>query len=457
LSLIYDMALKRLVDKCQYPVEILSDLVGTFDPKFSIRGLAVDRETGWICHLSYTHKTTVAWEGREKVSLQTLLKEYNGKRALRPSERKKRLKPLNDIFSMAECCLVADTIQWFKDRTIPFFPRSVVTDVLGSIGGAHISGDFHRIVAANPEKYFEPQSHLADMLRSLKSSGKKLLFVSNSPFWYVDAGMKYAIGEDWRDIWDAVIVSAGKPNFYTDDARPFREVSSVTGRIKFKKIDELMPGEVYCEGSIKELTRCFSVVRDAADGPNREDLKFDHAGGGLLLSPSILYIGDSLFADLVDAKREFGWTTATVCPELRDELEVQRGDAYVVSEQTIHLLLQVLRRVQGIFGTRARTEEDRHVLDGLERCVSECRDRQNGMLGNTFGSVFRARYQPSLFASSIRRYCDLYMSSVECLRYYSPEHRFYPEDSRLLSHEPLLDGSECWDIDDTLWDFDPDM
>jgi hypothetical protein len=31
---------------------------------------------------------------------------------------------------------------------------------------------------------------------------------------------------------------------------------------------------------------------------------------------SVLYIGLSLFADLVDAKREFGWTTAAVTPEV---------------------------------------------------------------------------------------------------------------------------------------------
>jgi len=177
LSLIYDMALQRLVDNCQYPIEMLSDLKGKFDPNFSIRGLAVDRETGWICHLSYTHKTAVAWEGREKVSIDQILKEYGGKRALRPSTRRKRLKPLNDLFSMAECCLMADTVQWFKDNGIPFFPRAVVTDVLNSIGGAHISGDFHRIVAGNPEKYFVPQPYLKDVLDSLKNSGKKLIFV----------------------------------------------------------------------------------------------------------------------------------------------------------------------------------------------------------------------------------------------------------------------------------------
>lgn len=34
-------------------------------------------------------------------------------------------------------------------------------------------------------------------------------------------------------------------------------------------------------------------------------------GASALASPNVLYIGDSLFADLVDAKREFGWTTGT--------------------------------------------------------------------------------------------------------------------------------------------------
>jgi hypothetical protein len=73
-------------------------------------GLAVDRENGWICHLSYTHKVAVAWEGRNRVSRSRLVAEYSGKRALSPSQRRLRLKPLNDLFSMAECCLMADTV-----------------------------------------------------------------------------------------------------------------------------------------------------------------------------------------------------------------------------------------------------------------------------------------------------------------------------------------------------------
>jgi HAD superfamily 5'-nucleotidase-like hydrolase len=149
LELLYEMALERLVDDRQYPTEMLN--VGLkFDPFFSIRGLAVDKETGWICHLSYTHKVAVAWEGREKLPTSRIYKEYRGKRALTPSERRKRLKPLNDLFSMAECCLIADTVQFFKERQIPFCPQNVVTDVLSAIGGTHISGDFHRLVAQDP-------------------------------------------------------------------------------------------------------------------------------------------------------------------------------------------------------------------------------------------------------------------------------------------------------------------
>jgi hypothetical protein len=175
LVLLYSMALNRLVNDRCYPPEMLkSGLV--YDNFFSIRGLAVDKETGWICHLSYTHKVAVAWEGREKVKTKQIFEEYRGKRGLNPRERRARLKPLNDLFSMAECCLIADTIQFFKDNEIDFCPSNVVTDILGAIRDTHISGDFHRIVANNPEKYFDVTPHLKDVLENLKDSGKRLIF-----------------------------------------------------------------------------------------------------------------------------------------------------------------------------------------------------------------------------------------------------------------------------------------
>lgn len=176
LNLIYEMALKRLVEDRQYPLEMLDGNM-QFDPRFSIRGLAVDRETAWICHLSYTHKVAVAWEGREKVPKEEIFEEYRGKRALRPMERKERIKPLNDLFSMAECCLIADTVQFFKDNDIQFCPRNAVTDVLSAIGGTHMSGDFHRVVANDPGKYFHPTPYLKQVLTDLTKANKRLILV----------------------------------------------------------------------------------------------------------------------------------------------------------------------------------------------------------------------------------------------------------------------------------------
>ncbi|KAL3807888.1 LOW QUALITY PROTEIN: hypothetical protein ACHAXA_009652 [Cyclostephanos tholiformis] len=233
LELIYDKALRRLVNDRNYPFDML-DAGLSFDPYFSIRGLAVDKETGWICHLSYTHKVAVAWEGREKVHTSRL---NIGASALNPAERKSRLKPLNDLFSMAECCLIADTIQFFKGRNIDYCPNNVVQDILGAIGDTHISGEFHRIVADDPGRYFHPTPHLKTVLLGLKNAGKRLIFASNSPYWYVNEGMKYVLGDDWMDMWDTVIVSAGKPAFYTETRRPFREVNKSTSRVLFKRFE----------------------------------------------------------------------------------------------------------------------------------------------------------------------------------------------------------------------------
>lgn len=113
--------------------------------------------------------------------------------------------------------------------------------------------------------------------------------------------------------------------------------------------------------------------------------------------------------DLVDAKREFGWTTAAVTPEVGWEIELQRKAEFRVAGRAIEMLLNSLRLYQRQLGTGLRSREDLEVMDKMERLVSSWRDEQTRLLGNSFGSVFRARYQPSLFAHSLRRYCDLYM------------------------------------------------
>ena len=86
LELIYEMARDLLVTELRFPPEIC-DL--KFDPTFPIRGLAVDRKTGWICQLSYTHKVSLAYEGKKKVPTERFRREFKSKRSLTPNERQK--------------------------------------------------------------------------------------------------------------------------------------------------------------------------------------------------------------------------------------------------------------------------------------------------------------------------------------------------------------------------------
>lgn len=217
-----------------------------------------------------------------------------------------------------------------------------------------------------------------------------------------------------------------------------------------RQVEKLIPGEVYTEGCLRELARLFDW--SDATGDDREPNTHIDQGALSLASSNVLYIGDSLFADLVDAKREYGWITAAVTPELGFETDVQAAADFLLVERTIEFLLNALRLVQTELGPEQRTPEDLATLDSIERLVSRWRDRETSLLGNPFGSVFRARYQPSLFAHSLRRYCDLYMNNIGSLRLYSPQHRFYPEqDFRLLAHEiNRRNTDECWDLEDVL-------
>ena len=77
------------------------------------------------------------------------------------------------------------------------------------------------------------------------------------------------------------------------------------------QVDKLEKGHVYTAGCLKELTRLMDwTIRDTDGIPATKFL-----GGGIesMASSNVLYIGDSLFADLVDAKREFSWTSKCGC------------------------------------------------------------------------------------------------------------------------------------------------
>ena len=61
----------------------------------------------------------------------------------------------------------------------------------------------------------------------------------------------------------------------------------------------------------------------------------------IIFTLGVLYVGDNLYADLVDARRSHGWQTACVISELEHEINVQND----VEFQALHKLRSLTRQL----------------------------------------------------------------------------------------------------------------
>jgi hypothetical protein len=64
-------------------------------------------------------------------------------------------------------------------------------------------------------------------------------------FPFVDAGMRHMFGSDWQLLFDAVIVNAKKPLFFTSNY-PFRTYNPVRRTTEWKAVDAISRGQVGC-------------------------------------------------------------------------------------------------------------------------------------------------------------------------------------------------------------------
>jgi len=156
------------------------------------------------------------------------------------------MRPLVDLFAVAEANVLANTIQYLNDNDIQYSPSAVSDDVIEAIEWVHMSGEMHNIVSNNLSRFVQPDEHLAPLLQRFRDEGKELFLLTNSSFDYIDAGLNFLLGDQWRKVcrwscsvvdgatltgcfvailqmFDYVMTLAQKPKFYTR-ARPFREL-----------------------------------------------------------------------------------------------------------------------------------------------------------------------------------------------------------------------------------------
>lgn len=420
-SLIYDLAKKHLVDELKYPESCLQF---EYDPTFPIRGLYYDRLKGCLLKLDFfgSIEPDGCFFGRHKLSREKIKEIYGTRHIGRDQAR--GLVGLMDFFCFSEACLIADIVQHFVDAKLDFDASYVYQDVNHAIQHVHKSGLVHRKILSDPKKYLMKNSRVLHFLKMLKEKGKKLFLLTNSPYYFVDGGMRYMLEDycgnkdSWRELFDVVIAQANKPSFYNSE-HPFRCYDIEKDTLAFTAVERFLPDQVYYHGCLKYF------------------LQITNWNG-----PEVIYFGDHLFSDLRGPSKA-GWRTAAIIHELEGEIHIQNDESYRFQQAKFHIIQELLGKFHATVANSGRGQAYSALLNELNDERRHCRAMMRSMFNTSFGATFLTDTgQESAFAYHIHQYADVYTSKPENFMLYPPEAWLYsPFDIKIMPHHVKVPSS----------------
>ncbi|XP_061314354.1 5'-nucleotidase domain-containing protein 2 isoform X2 [Pezoporus flaviventris] len=324
------------------------------------------------------------------------------------------LKQFMDIFSLPEMTLLSSVIDYFITHGIEFDQVHLYKDISDAIRDVHVKGVMYKWIEKDMEQYILHGDEIYAVLNRLVNHKKKLFLITNSPFSFVDKGMKHMVGKNWRDLFDMVIVQADKPNFFTDRRKPFRKLDD-NGSLQWDKINQLEKGKIYKEGNLFDFLRLTGWR-----------------------GSKVLYFGDHLYSDLADLMLRHGWRTGAIVPELETEIRIINTEQYMHSLTWQQALTGLLERMQ-----MYQDAESKQVLLEWMKERQEIRSLTKNLFNPQFGSIFRTFHNPTYFSRRLVRFSDIYMASISCLLNYDVNFTFYPRRTPLQHEAPLWMDQLC--------------
>nr|XP_033778157.1 5'-nucleotidase domain-containing protein 2 [Geotrypetes seraphini] len=418
-SMIYNTARDILVEQYKYPKGILKY---DYLPNFAVRGLHYDIHKGLLMKIDAFHyiQLGTVYRGLKPVPDEEVTELYQGTHHIPLHQvsgfygKGPAVKQFMDIFSLPEMTLLAVANDFFVTNDIEYDPIHLYKDVSDAIRDVHIKGFMYKWIMQDLEKYILRGDETYAVLHQLSSHGKKLFLITNSPFSFVDKGMKYMVGKDWRDFFDVVIVQADKPHFFNDCVKPFRRLDS-NGDLQWDKITNLEKGQIYKQGNLFDFLRLTGWR-----------------------GSKVLYFGDHLYSDLADLMLRHGWRTGAIVPELETETKIVNTEQYSQALTWLQALTGLLERMQ-VF----RDPESQQVLQDWMKERQELRAMTKNLFNPQFGSIFRTCHNPTYFSRRLCRFSDLYMASISCLLNYDLSYTFFPRRTPLQHEAPLWMDQLC--------------
>jgi 5'-nucleotidase len=403
----------------------------TYPLHFPIRGLLIDKQLGHVLKLNRFKVVRRGFHGLRELTRNDLRALYY-ERKLR--HKSSRFHWIDTLYGLSEVCMFATIVDAFEQRGVaPRFGR-LFGDIRECIDESHRDGSILSRVMAHPERYVMRDESLALMLHRLRSAGKRLFLLTNSHWTYTETLMTHlldgSLGDypSFKHYFDAVIVAAKKPGFFTEK-NPLKERRS--GQL-LPLEGPLQRGKVYQGGNIGELQDLLGVSGDR-----------------------VLYLGDHIYGDMLRSKKDSAWRTAMVIQEL--EAEIHAHDAS--REDSHHLaalqnrrseLDEALRHHQQLLSYEQRQTKDgdsaetlrlkrlvgaiRRQLGVTHREASKLRRAIDQRFHPYWGSLLKEGSELSLFGHQVSEYAGLYTGCVTNLNGYSPQ-QYFRSPHNLMHHE----------------------
>ena len=409
-----------------------------FDSNLAIRGLIIDTDKGNLLKANRFGFVKKALHGTQALSFEAQRDAYS-RTLIDLAER--RWNFLNTLFSLSEACLYAQLVDLLDEGKLPgpMGYSDLYNHLRESMDATHMEGQLKAEIVAAPERYVLQDPETALALLDQKHAGKKLLLITNSEWAYTVPMMHHAFdpflpdGMTWRELFDVVIVSARKPDFFTTRS-PLFEVVTEEGLLR-PHVGALKSGMPYLGGCASEVERYLGMKGD-----------------------EILYVGDHMFGDVHVSKDVLRWRTALVLRELEDEVRAIAGfratekriaermeEKERLEAEACGIRLELQRR-KGGYGPRTRSpDHELHTRALALRTRMEAIDEEVGPLARAggelsnpqWGLLTRAGNDKSHLARQVERYADIYMSRVSNFLFATPF--VYMRSSRgSMPHDPTL-------------------
>ncbi|XP_038716865.1 5'-nucleotidase domain-containing protein 4 isoform X2 [Tripterygium wilfordii] len=456
-KLAYEGTVRKLVYDLGYPKELLD---WSFDWKYMVRGLVLDKKRGNILKMDRHKYVKVAYHGFREMSKEDKTDTY-GNTLLRDSFDEPDYALIDTLFSLAEAYLFAQLVD-FKDNNPEKVPEGVdytgmYKDVRAAVDLCHRDGTLKQMVAKDPKRYINEDTAIVPMLKMLRDSGRSTFLVTNSLWDYTNVVMNFLCGSyaldgrnscsfHWLQYFDVVITGSAKPGFFhednranlfevvpesgmllnTDNGTPMAQVGNVTPKLSLKGL--LKGCKVFQGGNVRHLHKLLSIES----------------------SSQVLYVGDHIYGDILRSKKVLGWRTMLVVPELerevellwelremRKQLRLSRNERDLIEDQIHHLKWSLKfedlnddeKQMFSLELVELESNRDK-VRITHQQAQRNCHQKFH----KVWGQLMKTGYQNSRFAHQVERFACLYTGQVSNLSLYSPD-KYYRPSEDFMPHE----------------------